>query len=379
LFESKTLGLGNKEVGIDEAAEAKSTPEEEDAGTKVGLTGTDQVGSDDRDNAVPQPVGSSGKSNTTGTDGKREDFSNKNPGTRTPGSGEEEDIDGNESNLGIDSREVVGDSVASSIEMGLVETNGDTNDGNDELADEHTDGTVDKHRTTTETLNQPEGDGSGKDVDKSEDKRHKEDIADSTGRLEERSRVVEDKVDTSPLLHHLKRSTENGLANVAASLEEGTAEAVSPRSEVTGVGDDTTFIFSVGNNFAQFTFNVIRGRGLTTDTAQSDTSFFDLSLLNEVTGRFGKEEKTSTKNDGEQQLQTNWDTVRARVGKVLGSVGDAGSKHKTNGDAELVSRDDSTTDLLGSDFGHVKNDDGRDETNTETSNKTTSNKKTKAS
>lgn len=43
LFESKTLGLGNKEVGIDEAAEAESTPEEEDAGTKVGLMATVQV------------------------------------------------------------------------------------------------------------------------------------------------------------------------------------------------------------------------------------------------------------------------------------------------------------------------------------------------
>ena len=228
LFKSKTLGFGNEEVGVEDAAEAKGSPHEEDLGLQVSLVSTDQVGSDDRNDAVPQPVGSSGKTDTTGTDGKREDFTNNNPSGGTPGGSEEEDINGNESDLNVDSVDVDGNGSTGSVNVGLVETNGDTNNSNNEFADGHTDGTPNKHGTTTETLNEPEGDRSGADVDESEDKRHQEDIANSTSRLEERSRVVEDEVDTSPLLHHLNRGTENNLADVAAGVPERTAEASSP-------------------------------------------------------------------------------------------------------------------------------------------------------
>ena len=228
LFKSKTLGFGNEEVGVEDAAEAKGSPHEEDLGLQVSLVSTDQVGSDDRNDAVPQPVGSSGKTDTTGTDGKREDFTNNNPSGGTPGGSEEEDIDGNESNLSIDSAEVDGNGSTGSVSGGLVETNGDTDDTNDEFADGHTDGTINKHGTTTETLNEPERDRSRADVDEGEDKRHQEDVANGTSRLKERSRVVEDEVDTSPLLHHLNGGTENDLTDVGVSLEDGTAEASSP-------------------------------------------------------------------------------------------------------------------------------------------------------
>lgn len=379
LLKGKTLGLGNKEVGIDKATSAEGSPQEEDAGAEVGFVDTDQIRGDDGNNAVPQPVGRSGQSNTTGTDRKREDFTNKNPSTRTPGSGKEEDIDGNESDLSVDGRDVVGDSVTSSIEMGLVEANSDTNDTDNEFTDGHTSGTPDEHSTTTETLDQPEGDGSANDIDEGEDKRHKEGIGNSTSRLKEDSRVIENEVDTSPLLHHLKRSTEDGLADVGRGLEERAGEAVSPRTKVTAAGDNTAFIFSIGDDFVQLRFNVVGGGVLTTDTSQSNTSFVDLALLDKVTGGLRKEEKTSTEDKSPQHLQANWDTIRAGVFKVLSCVGNAGSKQKTDGDAELVTRDDGTTDLLRRDFRHVQNDDSRHETDTETSDETSSNKKTKAS
>ena len=42
------------------------------------------VGCDDGDDGVPEPVGGGGESDTTGTDGQREDFTNDNPGAGTP-------------------------------------------------------------------------------------------------------------------------------------------------------------------------------------------------------------------------------------------------------------------------------------------------------
>jgi hypothetical protein len=57
--------------------------------------------------------------------------------------------------------------------------------------------------------------GVEKDIDECEDEGNEEGIADGIRRLEERSRVVEDEVDTRPLLHHLERRSQNGATKVA--------------------------------------------------------------------------------------------------------------------------------------------------------------------
>jgi len=233
LLKRKTLGLRDEEVGVDERAGAETTPDEEDRGAEVTLGGSNHVRCDHSDDGVPEPVGGSGKSNTTRSDGEREDLADENPGTRTPGGSEEEDEDGDEGDLGVDSGEVVGadDGVArgiSSNAVGLIESDSNTDDGNEELADQHAESTPEEKRTATNTLHSVERDGSRADVDESEDKRDNEGVADSAGRLEEDGGVVEDEVDTGPLLHHLERGTENGLAEVGVGLEDGSGEAVGP-------------------------------------------------------------------------------------------------------------------------------------------------------
>jgi len=82
LLEGQTLGLRDEKVGVDEASCAEGTPEEEDTGFEISfaLTISDQVWGDDSDDAVPEPVGSSGKTDTTGSDGEREDFTDEDPG-----------------------------------------------------------------------------------------------------------------------------------------------------------------------------------------------------------------------------------------------------------------------------------------------------------
>ena len=50
----------------------------------------------------------------------------------------------------------------------------DTNNGDDELADNHTSGTPDKQWATAEPFNSPEGERGGADVDKGRDQADQE-------------------------------------------------------------------------------------------------------------------------------------------------------------------------------------------------------------
>ena len=162
LLKRQTLGLWDKEVRIHEASSAKASPDEEDRGLHVGLTRvlSYHVRSDDSNDGIPQPVGGSGESNTAGADRNGEDFSNQNPGAGAPGGCEEEDVDGNKCDLGIDGRNIVGNGTTTVTDVGLVEANSNAEDSDDELTDEHTQGAEDQKRAATELLDSVEGDGS---------------------------------------------------------------------------------------------------------------------------------------------------------------------------------------------------------------------------
>lgn len=371
LLEGESLGLWHQKVRIYKGASAESSPNEEDGRAKVTLVLTDHVRSDDGDDGVPEPVGGGRESDTTGTDREREDFTDENPGTRSPGRGEEEDEDGNEGDLSVNSSDVVGNSVSSSINGSLVESDGNTDDGNEELTDEHTESTVDEERATTETFNGVERDGSRADVNDGEDHRDEERRRDGTGRLEERSRVVEDEVDTGPLLHHLKGSTEDSATKVGGSVEDRSREAGSPGGEPGTGRNSGSLDFSVGDNFGEFDLDEFRVSGLTTETDKGVASLLELALLDEVTRRVGKEEETGSEDDSPCELDTDRNAVSSSVRSVLGEVADDRGKHDTDGNAELVTGNESTTDLARADLGHVEDDNGRNESDTETSEETT--------
>jgi hypothetical protein len=103
----------------------------------------------------------------------------------------------------------------------------------------------------------------------------------------------------------------------------------------------------------------------------------DITTLDEVTRRVGEEEETTTENNTEDELDGDGNAVRASVGDIFGTVVDARGQQETNGDAELVTRNESTSDLARANLGHVQNDNGRFETDTETGDETTSNDQTK--
>lgn len=256
------------------------------------------------------------------------------------------------------------------------------------MADNHAESTPEKQSTATELLHGIEGDGGGEDVDNSGDHADEEGVIDGaelqslalvktkrkaerTYRLEEGGSEVEDEVNTSPLLHHLKRSTENSTTEVAVGREEAALEAAHPGGEVSTLGHRLHLVFVVGNNLGQFLFDVIRVLRLTSHTRQDVGGLFELVLAHKVTRRLGKNEQTNGEDQGPEHLQRNGNSVRPGVRAILSTVVDAGSQHQTDGDAELVSRDNGTADLAGRDLRHVENDDGRDETDTETGDQTT--------
>ena len=93
LLQRETLGFPHREVSVDEAEDAGRAPDEEDTRAEVALVGRDHVRSDDGDDAVPEPVGGGGESDTSRSDGNGEDLANDDPCTGTPSAGKEEDVD----------------------------------------------------------------------------------------------------------------------------------------------------------------------------------------------------------------------------------------------------------------------------------------------
>lgn len=376
LLERQALGLWHQEVGVHESTCTEPTPDEEDAGFQISLISGHHVWSDDGDDGVPEPVGCGRESNTTRADWQREDLADQDPGTWAPSRCKEEDEDGDESNLGVDSRDVVGTgqrvtAVRVGNVVGVVEADCHTNDGDEELADQHAESTPNEEWTTTELLDRVEGDGCGAHVDQSEDQRDQEGVGDGTGRCEERSRVVEDEVHASPLLHHLQRSTENGLAQVGVRLEDGSGEAVSPAADPSRSRNDGTLVFLVGNDLGKLSLDILALARLATEAGKGIASLLNTAALDEVTWRVWQKHETASKDDTPDKLNADWNAVFALVGAVADSVVDTGREEQTNGDAELVSGHQSSTDLLGTDLRHVQDDDGRLESDTDTSDETT--------
>lgn len=135
----------------------------------------------------------------------------------------------------------------------------------------------------------------------------------------------------------------------------------------------------VGDDLGKLVLDVLRVDRLATDTAKGGGSLVELSLLDPETGGLGEESKADGEDDGPQELDGDGDTVGSSIATALGGVDHAVGEQDTDGDAELVTSNNGTTDLLGGNLRHVQNDNGGDETDTETSNETTSSHDTEAS
>lgn len=109
---------------------------------------------------------------------------------------------------------------------------------------------------------------------------------------------------------------------------------------------------------------------LTSKPDQRSSRRLDLAPLDKVSRTLRKEEQASSQNEPPKHLNSHWNAVRSRISTVLSPISDAGSQHDADSNAELVSRDDAATDFLWCNLAHVQDNDGRDETDAETSDET---------
>ena len=152
-----------------------------------------------------------------------------------------------------------------------------------------------------------------------------------------------------------------------------------PGDEVASRWDDRDLILVVGDNLCEFLLDILGAFGFATEASQASGGGIKIILLDEVARGLGEKEQADSKDDCPKHLDGDWDAVRTCIVSVLGAIVDARSEQDTDSDTELVSRDNGPTDLPGCDLAHVKDDDCRNKTDTESSDKTSSNKETEAS
>lgn len=278
------LVLGLREELPDEETTSKREDGEEDVGTV--LHGVKHVLGCKTNDEVEHPVGGSDNGNTTRTHTGGENFLSKDPCDGTPGvrkvNSEEPDEDNGNPSLSD------GEMLAL-VPLGLVDTlNGSDND----VADEHANGTDNQESLTTELVQEEDGRKSEGDLQDTSDT-GSEEISGSgreTERLEDLRSVVQNSVDTSELLeNHHTTSQEDTLDHVGS--EEGL-----PRCKDTTAANQLGLgLFVEHNGSLDFQELGSEKRVLGVEAAESaecGTSFIFTVLQHQPTRGEGEEEQS---------------------------------------------------------------------------------------
>lgn len=340
LFERETRGFVDEEVGEDTGAGAGGGPNEEHLGAETGVTwaGLDEVGGRVTDTKVPKPVGGDAKREGLGTDGEGEDFTADDPSGRAPGGSEAGDVDADK-----------GDEDLLARGVGLAD--GGTGDGDDQFADSHPGGTEDEKLAATDALHHPHARDSGCDVDDVGDDGEDEGVAaGDTGGQEEGGAVVEDEVDTGELLPSLEGHAGSGTEELLALAH--------PEAVEVGCFTMRHFDVEVGLDVGELRADEGIVHVGAVKTCQGAGGVLGATLLDVPARGLGEDKHADGEDDCPGELDGDRDTVRARVGAVLGAVVGNGSDEKTDGDAPLVARDDGTTNPTRSALGLVHGDNG---------------------
>jgi hypothetical protein len=103
--------------------------------------------------------------------------------------------------------------------------------------------------------------------------------------------------------------------------------------------------------------DIVRVGWMTSNPPEGHRGSIDSTLLDIPSGRFRQEEESDTEDQSPQELDCHWDSVGTSVHPILGRVDDTIGDQDTDGDAELVSRYDGTSNLSRGNLGEVKDDD----------------------
>lgn len=255
------------------------------------------------------------------------DLARDDPCKGSPSRREEEDENGDKCNASFLGRLVIDDDIA----HGVLTGGESAEEGYNELADTHADGTPEEKRATTKFVDGPETRKGGDDVDDGGDDLNREWVLD-TGVLEVLGSVIEDEVDARQLLQGLKTHTSK------LALEHGPTEAV----EVAGLAN-AKLKFMVRLDLFQFCQN---GRVVSRESSQpaERTSGFQLvSLLDQVSRGLREKRQAGDENESPGELDGDRDSIASGVVAVLRSVVyDIGQK-QPDGNGKLICTHDGTS------------------------------------
>ncbi len=130
LFETQALRLRHAKIRKQQTETTGTTPDEKNLGSQIALVLVHDVGCDDGDDAIPEPIARRRERHAFGADGQGEELADDGPCGGAPGGCEREDIDAHKGDEDFIS--------------GVGVRGGGTDDGDDEFADEHEDGAVDE-------------------------------------------------------------------------------------------------------------------------------------------------------------------------------------------------------------------------------------------
>lgn len=303
---------------------------------------------------VTEPVAGSSQRGLLGTGAERECLANDDPSHGSPGAGERSNVhagaDNHDNTDGAATLRVDGSADGSKYQQpsGLPQS------------------TNEKGPATAVLLNNVESVKGAGDVHGTHDELGLDRILD-TGRLEDGGSVVEEVVDTGPLLEELDAEAEHSAVERLGDLGVG-GEALGPRTLPLA-------LLTVNNlhHLLQIRLDerVCRIVLESTQTRHGSTRTLPVILTSKPARGLGNDEKTDDEGAREDDAESDDDAPReSLVLDLANAVVDAVGDEDADGDHELVRADDGATDLTRCGFGLEHGDTDGNDTETEAGEKT---------
>lgn len=351
LLQSQTLGLIDKEEDKEDR-ECKTSREDV---TVSEVDGSGDERSEEGQEEVSQPVGTSSNSHALGLDTQRVDLRAVNVGNGGPSNRKGEDEETGDSNHSLTDLLISIDSVFMRVQGGSSQR------GVDDEEDEHGHGSPEQTLSSSESVDDVERGKSGDKVDGTKDHGSSKRVLHSNC-LENGGSVVEEVVCTTQLLEGL-----DGSSNKQSVTNSGLAsENLTPsgRSNLT----------LVLNGSGDLVHGLLDQRVVTLALVDEEHSLE--GLLVSVTGeqesrRLRHEDSSDEKNQRPGKAQTKRDSVGTSVISVVSSVAHTVTDKDTEGDEQLEGSHQGSSNFLGSSLRLEHGADDRQTTNTNSSNDST--------
>lgn len=237
---------------------------------------------------VSKPVSSGSQRSLLGTSTERESLANDDPGHGTPSTSERGDEH---------ARRHDHDNTNSLVGVGI---DGSSDGGENEEPGRLPERTDEQRPAATELLNNVETVESHDNVDSAKNELHQDRVVDA-GRREDSSAVVEEVVDTSPLLEEVNEDTEESTVDELGNAGLG-VEALDPAT--------STNLTLLLENLPHLV-EIVLDKGVlgiilqATEAAQSHARILPATLLSEPSRAFGNDHDTTAKGQGEQDTKTD--------------------------------------------------------------------------